>query len=132
MGLVGSFKYAMGGFVDIRLAMIILAGSLFGVQLGAIGTTYVKDYMIKIVMGVIMLVVLVSRALMIPIYLSQLGIILPISDITAKILKTSSFTIMVLALLTGALIICVALFKGLREERKIRRVIELPSSDMVK
>ncbi len=29
MGLGGSFKYAMHGLVDIRLAMVILAGSLF-------------------------------------------------------------------------------------------------------
>ncbi|MGB9935953.1 MULTISPECIES: sulfite exporter TauE/SafE family protein [Thermodesulfovibrio] len=132
MGLVGTFKYAMGGFVDIRLAMIILAGSLFGVQLGAIGTTYVKDYMIKIVMSVIMLVVLVSRGLMIPVYLSQLGVISPLSEMTVKILKSSSFIIMVAALLTGALIICSALYKGLREERKLRKLVELPSSDTVK
>ncbi|OGW39210.1 MAG: hypothetical protein A2Y97_10005, partial [Nitrospirae bacterium RBG_13_39_12] len=52
MGLGGSFKYALHGLVDIRLAAIILAGSLFGIQLGAIGTTYVKPYMIKLVMGV--------------------------------------------------------------------------------
>lgn len=42
MGLGGSFKYAMHGLVDIRLAMIILGGSLFGIQLGAMGTTYVS------------------------------------------------------------------------------------------
>ncbi|PMP98038.1 MAG: sulfite exporter TauE/SafE family protein, partial [Thermodesulfobacterium geofontis] len=64
MGAGGSLKYAWSGFVDIRLAMLILLGSLFGVQLGAIGTTYVKDYMIKIVMGTIMLIVLLSRGLM--------------------------------------------------------------------
>ena len=62
MGLGGSFKYALHGMVDIRLAMIILAGSLFGIQLGAIGTTYVKPYMIKIVMGTIMVIELFSRA----------------------------------------------------------------------
>lgn len=39
------------GLVDIRLAMLILLGSLFGVQLGAIGTTFVKPFMIKVVMG---------------------------------------------------------------------------------
>jgi uncharacterized membrane protein YfcA len=50
MGLGGTLIWAYYGTVDIRLVMIILAGSLFGVQLGAIGTTYVKDYMIKYVM----------------------------------------------------------------------------------
>ncbi|MGC8938250.1 MAG: sulfite exporter TauE/SafE family protein [Thermodesulfovibrio sp.] len=127
MGLVGSFKYAMSGFVDIRLAMIILAGSLFGVQLGAIGTTYVKDYMIKIVMGVIMLIVLVSRGLMIPVYLGQLGIISPLSVATVTTLKTLSFAIMVTALVVGAGIICMALFKGLREERKIQKIVATSS-----
>lgn len=128
MGLVGSFKYAMGGFVDIRLAMIILAGSLFGVQLGAIGTTYVKEYMIKIVMGVIMLIVLVSRGLMVPVYMSQLGLISPLSSNTVTILKTISFATMVGALLTGATIICGALIKGLREEKKLLKAVKVSLS----
>ncbi len=46
MGLGGSIKWAIHGMVDIRLTLIILAGSLPGVQLGAIGTTYVKEHMI--------------------------------------------------------------------------------------
>ena len=53
MGAGGSLYYAMDGFVDIRLSMIILAGSLFGIQIGAIGTTYVKDYLVKLVMATI-------------------------------------------------------------------------------
>lgn len=119
MGLGGSFKYALHGFVDIRLAMIILAGSLFGVQLGAIGTTYVKGYMIKLVMGTIMVIVLFSRALMVPVYSGQLGIIPPLADSTVKILKNLSFSIMVLALLTGAFIVFKALWKGLKEEKRL-------------
>ncbi|MFO0754423.1 MAG: hypothetical protein U0411_14000 [Thermodesulfovibrionales bacterium] len=59
-------------------AMLILAGSLFGIQLGAIGTTYVKPFMIKVVMGVIMVIVL-QPGLMVPVYLSQLGIISPLA-----------------------------------------------------
>ena len=68
MGFGGSIKWAIGGMVDIRLTLIILGGSLLGVQLGAIGTTYVKENMIKIVMGTIMLIVAVSRALAVPEY----------------------------------------------------------------
>ena len=45
MGLCGSVNWAMHGMIDIRLVFIILAGSLLGVQLGAIGTTYVKPIM---------------------------------------------------------------------------------------
>jgi uncharacterized membrane protein YfcA len=117
MGLGGSFKYAMSGLVDIRLAMIILAGSLFGVQLGAIGTTYVKPFMIKMVMGVIMVIVLFSRALMVPVYLSQLGLIQTLADSTVKILKTTSFAIMALALLIGAFIVLKAMWQGRRAEK---------------
>ncbi len=117
MGMGGSLKYALHGFVDIRLSMIILAGSLFGVQLGAIGTTYVKGYMIKLVMGTIMVIVLFSRALMVPVYSGQLGIISPLGEITVKILKNLSFAIMALALFTGAFIVLTALWKGLRKEK---------------
>ncbi len=74
MGFGGSIKWAIGGMVDIRLTLIILGGSLLGVQLGAIGTTYVKENMIKIVMGTIMLIVAVSRALAVPEYLVALDL----------------------------------------------------------
>jgi len=117
MGLGGSFKYAMSGLVDIRLAMIILAGSLFGIQLGAIGTTYVKPFMIKVVMGVIMVIVLFSRGLMVPVYLSQLGLIQTLGEETVKILKTTSFAIMITALLLGAFIVLRAMWQGRKAER---------------
>ncbi|MBI4690874.1 MAG: sulfite exporter TauE/SafE family protein [Nitrospirae bacterium] len=117
MGLGGSFKYAMHGLVDIRLAMIILAGSLFGIQLGAIGTTYVKPFMIKVVMGVIMVIVLFSRGLMVPVYLSQLGLIQTLNDGTVKLLKNTSFAIMALALLLGAFIVLKAMWQGRRAEQ---------------
>ena len=47
MGLIGSIKWGMMGLIDIRLTVIILAGSLFGVQLGALGTTFVNQNYIK-------------------------------------------------------------------------------------
>jgi len=118
MGLGGSFKYAMHGLVDLRLAMIILAGSLFGIQLGAIGTTYVKPYMIKLVMGLIMVIVLFSRALMIPVYLSQLGLISKLGEGTVKALSTVSFAIMAFALLSGAFLVLRAMWQGRRAEHR--------------
>ena len=116
MGFVGTIKWAMHGMVDIRLTLIILAGSLFGVQLGAIGTTYVKEHMIKIVMGSIMLIVAVSRGLAVPKYLTQLQII-SMSPGTLTILSTISYISMVIALATGCVIILGAMFKGIRAEK---------------
>jgi hypothetical protein len=127
MGLGGSIKYAWGGFVDIRLAMIILAGSLFGVQLGAIGTTYVKPYMVKVVMGTIMIVVLVSRAIVIPVYLSRLGWLEPIPEASIALMKDVSLGIMIAALLIGAGIIIHALRSGMRASRLNLRAEEKPA-----
>jgi nucleotide-binding universal stress UspA family protein/uncharacterized membrane protein YfcA len=117
MGLGGTIKYAWSGFVDIRLAMIILAGSLFGIQLGAIGTTYVKPYMVKVVMGTIMIIVLVSRAIVIPVYLAELELMPPLEPGTVKVLNTVSFYVMVLALVVGAFIVLRALLGGMRAHR---------------
>lgn len=113
MGLGGTFKFALGGFVDIRLAMLILLGSLFGVQLGAIGTTFVKPFMIKVVMATVMLIVALSRALVVPVYLTQLGM-MGLDDATMSLLQRVSFGFMVLALAAGALIIAGAMLRGYR------------------
>lgn len=117
MGLGGTLKFAVLGLVDIRLAMIILGGSLFGIHLGAIGTTYVKPFMIKVVMGSIMVIVLISRGLMVPVYLSELGLIDPIGASTVKFLKTSSFAVMVSALLFGGFIVLRALWHGMQVDK---------------
>lgn len=117
MGLGGSLLYALDGFVDIRLSMIILAGSLFGIQLGAIGTTYVKDYVVKFVMATIMLMVLVSRFFYIPGYLSELGTIDALAEGTVAVLDGVGQGALAFALVFGAVMILQALYKGMREHR---------------
>jgi uncharacterized protein len=117
MGLGGTIKWAIHGMVDIRLTLIILAGSLLGVQLGAIGTTYVKEHMIKIVMGTIMLIVAVSRALAVPEYLVDLGL-MALSKDTISWLKIVSFISMCIALITGAVIILGAMWRAKVAEAK--------------
>lgn len=117
MGLGGSLFYAWDGFVDIRLALIILAGSLFGVQIGAIGTTYVKEHMVKFVMGMIMVIVLFSRLFKMPVYLSELKFIEPIGATASKWLSIISFSTLAIALFAGAFVILGALLKGMAEHR---------------
>lgn len=119
MGLGGSINWAFHGLIDIRLTLIILAGSLFGVQLGAIGTTYVKDHMIKVVMGIIMLMVAVSRALAIPQYLNELDLI-QMDPAIISLMTQTSFVIMVAGLFVGAAIILVGIWKGRKAEKKDR------------
>jgi len=117
MGLGGSLFYALEGYVDIRLAMIILAGSLFGIQIGAIGTTYVKDYVVKFVMAAIMLLVLVSRFFYIPGYLSELGMTATMDPGTRGLLDGIGQGALVFALLFGGGMILQALYRGMREHR---------------
>jgi uncharacterized protein len=129
MGFTGSIKWGILGMIDIRMTLLILAGSLFGVQLGAIGTTYVKDYMVKFVMGAIMLIVAVSRALAIPKYLTQLEIISTTPGIL-QILDTVSYLSMVVALAIGCVIILGAMFKGIRDEKAATAVPEAAYQEM--
>ena len=124
MGLGGSLLYAWDGFVDIRMAMIILAGSLFGVQIGAIATTYVREGTVKIVMGMIMVIVLVSRLFKLPVYLADLGMIEALNETTVYWLDTISFGTLALALIAGSGTILAALFKGMAEHRERHAVLE--------
>ncbi len=118
MGLGGTLIWAYYGMVDIRLVLLILGGSLFGVQLGAIGTTYVKEYMIKYVMGTIMLIVAVSRFFAIPKYLNNLNIT-SINPDVVTIMDRVSFSVMCFALLVGATIILVSLFRARSLEKAV-------------
>ena len=120
MGLGGTMFYAWEGFVDIRLSMIILGGSLFGLQIGAIGTTYVKDYVVKFVMGMIMIIVLFSRLVELPVYLSNLGWIDALPESLTGLLSNISFHILAVALLAGAGVILTFMARGLLEESRCK------------
>ena len=123
MGLGGTIFYGLEGVVDVRLAMLILFGSLFGIQLGAIGTTYVKDYQVKLTMAVIMITVLFSRIFYIPGYLSKLHMIEPMQDSTIKTLKMAGDGVLALALILGAATVLTALIKGMAEHRKQHEIL---------
>ena len=113
MGLTGAFTYALTGFVDFRLTALILAGSLIGVQVGAIGTSYVKQYMIKIVAGIVMVLAGLSRVLVIPGYLSDLSIV-PVADDVSAALSTASLILLFTTLVGSGLLIVGAMLRGKR------------------
>jgi uncharacterized membrane protein YfcA len=117
MGAWGSIQWGLSGLIDIRLTLLILAGSLIGVQLGALGTTYVKDYMIKLVMASTMLIVAVSRGAKIPGYLADLNLVAPIEPQLAHTLGQVSFWALVAALASAGLIITVAMVKGMTQAK---------------
>ena len=111
MGLTGAFTWALGGYVDLRLTALILAGSLVGVQIGAIGTSYVKEYMIKIVTGTVMILAGVSRIIVIPTYLDDLDI-MPLSDGVTTMLNNGSLVMLYTTLVGSGVLIVGAMIKG--------------------
>jgi uncharacterized membrane protein YfcA len=126
MGAWGSVQWGLSGLIDIRLTLLILAGSLIGVQLGALGTTYVKDYMIKLVMASTMLIVAVSRGAKIPGYLADLNLVSPIEPQLAHSLSQVSYWALITALASAGVIISVAMIKGMmlaKAEAKIKEII---------
>lgn len=116
MGLWGSTQWALSGLIDIRLTLLILATSLLGVQLGALGTTYVRDHTIKLVMAAVMLIVAVSRGVKVPVYMNKLGMI-SVSSGTADLLNTISFWALIAALAVAGGIISSAMIKGIIRAR---------------
>jgi uncharacterized membrane protein YfcA len=75
MGAYGALSYAFQGFVDIRLTMLMYLGSLVGIYLGVYGVKVVNESYIRMVTSVIILLCVISRAIAIPMYLRQLGMI---------------------------------------------------------
>jgi uncharacterized membrane protein YfcA len=75
MGAFGALNYAFEGMVDIRLTLLLYAGSLLGIYIGSYGTKVVKEFVIRMVTAIIILICVVSRIIAIPVYLQQLGYI---------------------------------------------------------
>lgn len=117
MGAWGSVQWGISGLIDIRMTLLILAGSLIGVQLGAIGTTYVKDHTIKLVMAAVMLIVAVSRGAKVPGYLADLEIIPHLQSQLTTILDSVSFWALIVALGVASVIISLAMIKGFMDDK---------------
>lgn len=71
-GASGSFQYAMTGFVDIRLVLLLYLGSLLGLHIGANATKMVTERQIKLVMAIVIGMSAISRAFAIPKYMTDL------------------------------------------------------------
>lgn len=74
-GALAALSYAYQGLVDIRLTLLLLLGSIIGVFVGTYGTKVVREVLIRLVMGTVILLCVISRALAIPVYLRQLDLI---------------------------------------------------------
>jgi uncharacterized membrane protein YfcA len=73
MGGWGALNYAMQGYVDLRLTLLLYLGSLVGIYVGVYGTKVVKEIVIRLATGIVILLCVASRAIAVPAYLRQLG-----------------------------------------------------------
>ncbi len=88
-GAAGSFQYALSGFVDIRLVLLLYLGSLLGLNIGANATRMVEETKIKLVMAVVIGMAAVSRGFAIPGYLNDMSY-LSLSHFTAALCRAAA------------------------------------------
>ncbi len=119
MGAFGALNYAYEGFVDIRLVALLYLGSLLGIYIGTYGTKVVKEKVIRIVTGLIIVLCVISRIIAIPIYLVQLKMIESIDESQLPIYNTVSKYFLYFSGISG---VGVILYNVIRAYIKKKRV----------
>ena len=119
MGAFGAINYAFEGLVDIRLTLLLFAGSLFGIYIGAYGTKVVKEVSIRMVTAIIIFLCVISRIIAIPMYLQQLGY-LDMDPANNIYFNTASKAMLYLSGISGVLLILYYVLKAYFQRRKIQ------------
>jgi len=118
MGAYGALDYAYQGMVDIRLTLLLYLGSLIGIYIGAYGTKVVKEVIIRIVTGAVILLCVISRGIAIPMYLRQLGW-LEMNPEWDIYFNQASKAMLFIAGFSGVGIILFNVFKAYRRRRQV-------------
>ncbi len=118
-GAFGALNYAYEGMVDIRLTMLLFAGSLVGIHIGVYGTKVVREVVIRLATALIILLCVMSRLVAIPIYLRQLGLLAlpPESD---PLLNGISKALLYASGASGACVILFFVLRAYLERQRIR------------
>ncbi len=122
MGAFGAINYAYQGFVDIRLTMLLYLGSLLGIYIGAYGTKVVKEVMIRIVTGTVIILCVISRGIAVPMYLRQLGWI-TMNPEWDTYFNQASKAMLFIAGISGVLLILYNVIKAYMQRRKIQATL---------
>lgn len=122
MAAGGAFAYAWDGMVDLRLALLLLAGSLAGVYFGTYGTRILKERVMRLITGLIILLCVISRAIEIPVYLSKLDY-WSLSGGTESLLSWLSHAVLYTGGVAGMVIILGAVLKSYRRRRAVQELM---------
>jgi hypothetical protein len=102
--------------------MLLYLGSLIGIYVGAYGVKVVKERMIRIVTGTIILLCVVSRGIAVPMYLRQLGWTTMNPDWDTYFNQASKAMLFV-AGISGMIIILYNVIKAYRQRRQIETTL---------
>lgn len=119
MGAWGAIDYAWAGYVDIRLTLLLYSGSLIGIYIGAYGTKVVKEKLIRLVTGALILLCVISRGIAVPMYLRQLELI-GIDQKWDTVFNTVSQAFLYIAGISGTAIIIASVAKAHYRKMKIQ------------
>lgn len=127
MGGFGAINYAFEGFVDIRLTLLLYLGSLVGIYIGAYGTKVVKEVVIRLVTGVIIILCVFSRGIAIPMYLRQLGF-LDMNPAYDVYFNNASKALLFVSGITGTLIILYNVIIAYRRRNRMQATLRVKSA----
>jgi len=128
MGAWGALNYAYKGFVDIRLVMLLYLGSLLGIFIGAYGVKVVKEVVIRIVTGTLIMLCVLSRAIAVPTYLRKLGWVSMNPDWDVYFNQASK-GLLFLAGISGMIIILYNVIKAYRQRRQVHTRLSTAGGD---
>ncbi len=115
-GFWGAINYALGGYVDLRLVVLLYLGSLVGIQLGAIATELVSQRVAKVVLVTVIATSDLGRMVMVPEYLRKLGYEF-ISESTGILLSKLSMGLLFGGALIGLAVIFIKMKRGIEHAR---------------
>ncbi len=111
-GAWGAINYAMTGYVDLRLVVLLYLGSLIGVQVGAIATELVEQRIAKLVLVTVIATSDLGRVVMVPEYLRRLGYI-SLGESTGHLLSNVSLALLFGGAILGIIVIFKKMFNSL-------------------
>ena len=123
MGAFGALNYAYQGYVDFRMTLLLYLGSLVGIYVGAYGTKVVKEVVIRITTGVIILLCVVSRGVAVPVYLRHLGWVTYDEGLDSYF-EAASKVMLFAAGLTGCGIILYHVARAYRRRRRVSATLQ--------
>jgi len=123
MGAFGAINYAFEGFVDIRLVILLYLGSLVGIYIGTYGTKYVKESVIRLVTGLIILLCVISRGIAVPIYLTQMELIDFIETSYLPVINNISKSFLYISGISGTLVIIFFVLKAYIRKNRVYATI---------